>query len=42
MRIWQRHVAAAPDKRAAIEEVLRWTDPEAILASGALPPEKQP
>jgi hypothetical protein len=42
MRIWQRHVAAAPNKRAALEEVLRWTDPEAIRASGALQPEKQP
>jgi len=38
MRIWQRYVASAADKNAAIETVLRWTDPEAILAAGGFKP----
>lgn len=38
MRIWQRHVSAAKNKRAATDEVLTWSDPEAILASGTLKP----
>lgn len=34
MRIWQRYVARAPNKRAALEDVLRWSDPEKVLSRG--------
>ncbi len=34
MRIWQRYVDAAPDKHQALEDVLTWTDEQAILAKG--------
>ena len=34
MRIWQRYVDAVPDKHQALEDVLTWTDEQAILAKG--------
>lgn len=40
MRIWQRYVDAAPDKRAALEDVLLWTDAEMILARGSYRPNR--
>lgn len=32
MRIWQRYVEAVVDKRAAMNDVLNWTDPRAVLS----------
>jgi hypothetical protein len=38
MRIWERRYAAAADKRAVLDDILKVRDPRAILASGAYRP----
>jgi hypothetical protein len=38
MRIWERYVDAALDKRAALEDVLLWTDADAVLRRGSYRP----